>query len=241
MIEFNPWSRSGHKRLYVNDGDEKIGYLDLLSGDLVTDDTDRLRSALTEALGTDARPSPVSLGGDLAMREPGSSIRDQTSESYAAGRAAEQRTAGVLSVLSSFGWRTLHSLPLSDKQDLDHLIVGPTGIHPINTKTTSYAVELSGDTTSVAGWKKDWQSRSRREERLVAQRLEVATGIEVDGLVCGFVSLFAPEIVGDSDVVIPGDLLASHLERMPRVLGDPVVEVLFAAARREDTWTRALA
>lgn len=240
MIELNPWSRSGHKRLYVNDGDEKIGYIDLASGDLVANDLDRLESALAEALPLDVSPSPISLDSDLAAREPGSLIQDLTSESYAAGRAAEQRTAGVLSVLSAFGWRSLHSLPLSDKQDLDHLVIGPTGVHPINTKTTSYAVELGGDSVSVAGWKKDWQARSRREERLVARRLEVATGIDVDDFVVGFVSVFAPEIIDDSDVVVPGDLLARQIRRMPRVLDGSVVDILYVAARREETWTRSL-
>ncbi|MGA5029945.1 nuclease-related domain-containing protein [Streptomyces cellulosae] len=37
-------------------------------------------------------------------------------------------------LLGSQGWRALHSIPLANKVDIDHLLIGPGGVFSINTK-----------------------------------------------------------------------------------------------------------
>nr|WP_246295988.1 nuclease-related domain-containing protein [Arthrobacter wenxiniae] len=43
------------------------------------------------------------------------------------------------------GFRVLHSVPLSPRKDIDHLVIGPTGVWAVNTKATTYEVTAKVD------------------------------------------------------------------------------------------------
>ncbi|NVM96075.1 NERD domain-containing protein [Arthrobacter wenxiniae] len=82
---------------------------------------------------------------DLTANRPGQLIENQDDASYRAGVAGEQRTAGVVAGLERSGFRVLHSVPLSPRKDIDHLVIGPTGVWAVNTKATTYEVTAKVD------------------------------------------------------------------------------------------------
>ena len=55
----------------------------------------------------------------------------------------------------------LHAVPLSPRKDIDYLVVGPTGIHAINTKASSYEVTAKADAVYADGYRQKWISHER--------------------------------------------------------------------------------
>lgn len=47
--------------------------------------------------------------------------------------------------LARRGWRVLHSIPLANNVDVDHLLIGPGGVFSINTKYHHNKVVWVGD------------------------------------------------------------------------------------------------
>jgi hypothetical protein len=99
--------------------------------------------------------------------------------SYRAGVAGEQRTAGVLAGLERDGYRVLHSIPLSPRKDIDHLVIGPTSVHAINTKTSTYAVTAKDGTAYADGYRQTWIESLSRDAGLAAEYLSRAARREV--------------------------------------------------------------
>ncbi|WP_083341337.1 hypothetical protein [Pseudarthrobacter chlorophenolicus] len=139
---YNPWKLKELRRLYVNlpDG-TKIGYLDLATMDVcpgVRPDAGTPAAGAWPAvsgrigapLHTAAQEGPALIKEDeailpahlpwkdLAANRPGQRIEHMDDDTYRAGVAGEQRTAGVLAILERRGYQVLHSLPLSPRKDL---------------------------------------------------------------------------------------------------------------------------
>ncbi|HEX9226814.1 MAG TPA: nuclease-related domain-containing protein, partial [Arthrobacter sp.] len=172
----------------------------------------------------------------LAGNRPGQRIEALDDASYRAGVAGEQRTAGVLAGLERQGYRVLHSLPLSARKDLDHLVIGPSGIFAINTKATTYEVTVKAGGVYADGYRQNWQDSIERDASVVAELLSVAARME---LVCEpLVSVWSA--VG---VRSPGGAVAAGESLQDTILGRPAlyppewVDVVFNVARRSDTWS----
>lgn len=147
---YSPWKIKDVRRLYVNlqDG-AKIGYLDLATMEAFPESAgpaELLQQALAglSTLPAARRLNAVAQMGevrelppkqsvlpwsDLAANRTGQLIENLEDASYRAGVAGEQRTAGVLAGLEHKGYRVLHAVPLSPRKDIDHLVIGPTGVH----------------------------------------------------------------------------------------------------------------
>lgn len=78
----------------------------------------------------------------LQKRKPGQTLKEKVikynkndiSFTYKLGIAGEEFTAKILEGLGS-EYKILHSIPFSEhKKDLDHIVIGPTGIYIINSK-----------------------------------------------------------------------------------------------------------
>ena len=78
----------------------------------------------------------------LQKRKPGQTLKEKVikynkndiSFTYKLGIAGEEFTAKILESLGS-EYKILHSIPFSEhKKDLDHIVIGPTGIYIINSK-----------------------------------------------------------------------------------------------------------
>lgn len=76
------------------------------------------------------------------------------------GRLGEIRTAAVLSSLPKEYW-VKNDIVIGDSGNIDHLVVGPTGIWTIETKYVAGRVTVENDELFVNGYPKKWLSGCR--------------------------------------------------------------------------------
>ncbi len=258
VFVYNPWKLKELRRLYVNlpDG-TKVGYLDLASMAAVSESPDTaglLQRALADLvpgassfaqnlppagalMDLAAAPSkPLLPWIDLSSNRPGQLIENLDDVSYKAGVAGEQRTAGVLAGLEREGYKVLHSVPLSPRKDIDHLVIGPSGIHAVNTKSSSYEVTAKDDAVYADGYRQKWIDSITRDAGLAGEYLARAARmeLEVQPLVAVWSSIgvtsSSPQLVAGEDL---GAVITGHAQVIPAAW----LEVAYNVARRSDTWT----
>lgn len=255
---YSPWKMKDVRRLYVNlqDG-AKIGYLDLATMEAFPESAgtgELLQRALAglstlsaarrlnavEQMGEvrELPPKPSVLPwDDLAASRPGQRIENRDDASYRAGVAGEQRTAGVLASLEREGYRVLHSVPLSSRKDIDHLVIGPNGIWAINTKTSSYEVVAKANGAVYSdGYRQKWIESLARDAGLAGEYL--ARAARMDLAVQPLVAVWSTIGVSSSSPhVVAGDDLCTAITEGAPALPAAWVEVVYNVARRSDTWT----
>lgn len=239
------------RRLYINLADgTKVGYLDLATLDAVPEQgsseglLQRALAGLSPAAA--ARrfiqaahlvdvPRPRPSRSPLTCC-PGQLIENLDDASYRAGVAGEQRTAGVLAGLEREGYRVLHSVPLSPRKDIDHLVIGPTGIHAINTKASSYEVTAKADAVYADGYRQKWIESLTRDAGLAGQYLARAARmeLEVHPLVAVWSSI---GVTSSSPHLVAGEDLSPVITGSGPVFPAAWVEVMYNVVRRSDTWT----
>jgi hypothetical protein len=257
---YNPWKLKELRRLYVNLADgTKIGYLDLATMDAVPESgstQDLLLRALAglspvnaarrfiQAARQGEAPSPELVPNtlpwtDLAAQRPGQLIENLDDASYRAGVAGEQRTAGVLSVLERSGYRVLHSVPLSPRKDIDHLIIGPTGIWAVNTKSTTYDVTAKADGAVYSdGYRQKWLESIVRDAAVAAEHLSVAARMDLQCRPLVAVWSTMSVSTGNEGLSAGEDLIGAITASGAAAVFPPEwVDVLYNVARRSDTWT----
>lgn len=248
---YQPWKMKEIRRLYINltDG-TKVGYLDLATLERVPESAATsalLAVALAELTGSTQQVAPDEAAAgepakhtvpwhDLAGNRPGQRIEGLEDASYRAGVAGEQRTAGVLAGLERQGYRVLHSLPLSPRKDLDHLVIGPTGIFAVNTKSTTYEVTAKAGVIYSDGYRQNWQDSIERDAAVVADLLSVAARMELscEPLLSVWSTIGVQSTGG---VVSPGERLQDQILGRAGLYPPEWVDVVFNVARRSDTWS----
>lgn len=174
---------------------------------------------------------------DLASNIPGQSISDLEDSSYKAGVAGEQRTVGVLASLERQGYRILHSIPLSPRKDIDHQVVGPTGLFALNTKATTYEVAAKSDgTVYTDGYRQNWIGSITPDAGIAAGYLATAArmGLDIQPLVAVWSTL---RVHTASPALVAGDDVARRITGGGHLFPNAWVDVLYNVARRSDTWT----
>lgn len=252
MPLFRVWAKGGVKRLYVTGDDGSgLGYVDLETQAAVPDDAaspEDLRIALASLAakvpGADSTPLPgitrtIEPFTDLADNLPGSSIAALDGPGFAAGVAAEHRTAAIMERLAQrYGWKVLHSIPLSDTKDLDHLLITHRRVWAINTKTTSYRVEAIGESVRVDGHAKEWVPSIERDASVTSEVLSKALRFECRVWPLVVVWSSQPSKI-DTRFVLPGSEVArsfSDHAALDTLHGAAWIDVVHAAARRSDVW-----
>lgn len=93
----------------------------------------------------------------------------------------ERRTGAELGRLTRHGWRVLHSIPLPDGGDIDHLLIGPGGVFSIRTEYhPQQSVRAADDAITVDdGEPRPYITECRAEAALVQQALERHTDFPV--------------------------------------------------------------
>lgn len=259
---YNPWKLKELRRLYINLADgTKVGYLDLATMDAVPEpgeSGDLLQRALAglsprgaarrliqaaQTGETVPRPAPAPPAvnalpwTDLAAHRPGQLIETQEDASYRAGVAGEQRTAGVLAGLERSGYRVLHSVPLSPRKDIDHLVVGPTGIWAINTKATTYDVTAKADGAVYSdGYRQKWVESIVRDAAVAGEHLAVAARMDLRcrPLVAVWSTM---NVTSHCDGLAAGEAITGAITAPGAGFPPEWVEVVYNVARRSDTWT----
>lgn len=140
-------------------------------------------------------------------------------------------------------WRVIHAIPVGNRgSDIDHLVIGPTGVFTINTKTHPDArIWVHGDTIKVNGHNQPYVRNARHEAERAGRLLTRETGISttVRGIVVfygvrgGFTIKSQPEDVH----VTTRREVAAWIRNRQRWLTDERIDTLYEAARRSTTWT----
>jgi hypothetical protein len=86
----------------------------------------------------------------------------------------ERRTGAELGRLTRHGWRVLHSIPLADGADIDHLLIGPGGVFTVRTEYhPQQSVRADDDTVRIDdGDPRPYIAECRSEAALVRKVLE---------------------------------------------------------------------
>jgi hypothetical protein len=202
---------------------------------------------------------PLTAADDLSANRPGESLLDKSGpglikrvvlqllrrpaewDSWRKGLAGEQRVGAELRRLERHGWRVLHSIPLADKVDVDHLLIGPGGVFSINTKHHyKRAVWVGDDSVKVDhGKPAPYARRSRAEAKRVARVLE---------RFCGFSVPVEPVLVfvGVTDLKVAATQLSVRVYRerevaalapLSGVLTAERVEQVYSVARHRQAWS----
>ncbi|GAA2438677.1 nuclease-related domain-containing protein [Streptomyces glaucus] len=216
--------------------------------------------------GATARPTlpPLTPADDLAVNLPGASLRDLLDESgpglmervisrvlrrptewdsWRKGLAGERRVGAELNRLGRHGWRVLHSIPLANKVDIDHLLIGPGGVFSINTKHHhKRAVWVGDDSVKVDhGKPAPYARKSRAEANRVVRVLERYCDFPVPvEPVLVFVGVSELKVVATQlSVRVYEERQVAALAPLSGVLTADQVEQVYSVARHRQAWAQA--
>lgn len=177
---------------------------------------------------------------------PGQVVIDDEAKGWYLGVKGERRVAQLLEGLGE-SWTVLHSVPAGSKgRDIDHLIVGPSGVFTVNTKySPGKEVWCAGRGLLVGGVSQAKYLRAAMSEiRQAEVALSHASGLTVP--VSGLIVFVAPgrltrkASVGDPDVDLrvlrDAELLSTIQSR--RIFSDDQVRQIAEAACNPKTWLR---
>ncbi|MFF5668452.1 nuclease-related domain-containing protein [Streptomyces griseofuscus] len=207
---------------------------------------------------------PLTPADDLAVNTPGASLRDKLDDSGAGlvervvswllrrptewdswrkGLAGERRVGAELNRLGRHGWRVLHSIPLANKVDIDHLLIGPGGVFSINTKHHPDKVVWVGDDSVKVdhGKPAPYARKNRAEAKRVTRVLERYCDFPVPvEPVLVFVGVTELKVVATQlDVRVYQERQVSALAPLSGVLTADQVERVYSVARHRQAWSHA--
>jgi hypothetical protein len=181
----------------------------------------RLAKLRLRELAVEQRPWRVGLQGELAVGQ----ILDRL-------------------VASDPRWHVVHSIPISRSgADVDHLVIGPTGVYSLNTKHHPGGnLFVAHDAVLVNGTRYPYVRNSRHEAKSVVRALSAACRrpVRVDGVVVAVGLRRLTVRAQPADVVVISVRgLVKWLTAGPVRLSPGEIESIFEAARRSPTWRRS--
>jgi len=165
--------------------------------------------------------------------------------SWYKGALGEIEVARVLSDLGP-DWTVLHSVPVgSGASDIDHVLIGPTGVFTINTKNHAEAkVWVGGGTIMVNGHRTSYARASVFEAQRASRLVSAAAGAEVAVVPVIVVVGAASLRFGDKTPtvrVVTASQLRRWLFSLPRMHSEEALAYLTLVAEERATWhTQAL-
>jgi hypothetical protein len=134
------------------------------------------QAVITELLSQQAQRKERSALAQLLGLSP----LDDDSRPWYWGALGEIAVGDVLKRLGA-EWHALHAIPVGKRDsDIDHLVVGPTGVFTINTKNHSgKSVWVAGRTFMVSGQRKPWIRNAEHEAARASRLLSGAVGLPV--------------------------------------------------------------
>lgn len=200
---------------------------------------------------------------DLALNRPGAGLRQKSFDiqnrypvrvllarvlsvhnserAWRRGAMGEEEVARRLQRLDE-AWHVIHSVPIGDGDtDIDHLVIGPKGVFSLNTKNhLGKRVTVYDHAIYVSGKKLPYIQKSRAEGKRSSKLLSAACGFSVS--VTPVIVIMASELVVKG---LPGGVavvgrrkIVEWLTSRPTQLSAHQVELIFAAARRRQTWQK---
>ncbi|MFC5379312.1 nuclease-related domain-containing protein [Aquipuribacter nitratireducens] len=157
-------------------------------------------------------------------------------QAWQAGADGEQRVGALLDALGP-GWQVLHDVhwPGRQKANLDHVVVGPTGVWVVDTKNWSGAVSLRDGVLRCGGYRKGREADAVMDAAAaLAATLPPHQRGAVRGLLClaGSGADLDVAAVGGGTLVVGAASLVELVTSGPPVLGpqqlDEVADTLVA-------------
>lgn len=149
-------------------------------------------------------------------------------------------------VLAGLGpeYTVLHAVPVGEKSaDIDHVVIGPTGIFTLNTKRHSgRKVWTAKGTFLVDGVRQPYIRNSEHEGRRAGKLLSAAVRLDVSAsaaIVVVDASRLTVKGKHAAVSVLPPQQLLRWITRRPVVFSPAQVSLLSAAAAQPSTWRRA--
>jgi len=137
-------------------------------------------------------------------------------------------------------WRILHAIPVgSGDTDIDHLVIGPSGVFSINSKHhRGKKVWASPKVLMVSGHKQDHLRNSRSEATRATRILSTAAGVQVTVVpVIAIVGAARITLRGATAVkVLASADLARWLRRKRAILDDAEIQRLSLLATNARVW-----
>lgn len=155
----------------------------------------------------------------------------QSTTAWMTGAEGEERTASYLDPLAAEGFVIFHDrkIPMS-RANVDHIVIGPTGVFVVETKNVAGDFRLSGDDVRIGGRRVALVDEVRREVdatwSAVAPVL-APRGLRVVPVVCAHranLPLFRQSVAGVR--IVSGRGLAQHIRGQPAVLSAAEVQEL---------------
>lgn len=167
-------------------------------------------------------------------------------QTWELGARGEELVGGKLDEELGSNWKVLHSVPVGDEgADIDHLVIGPSGVYSVNTKNhPGSSITCAENKVRVEGQSMSknhpYARNSRFEARRASKILSIAMGTEVPvhGLVVFICeSLDVMNNPKDGKVAyLCADDVTGWLKTRNQVYPDKSVERIFDKARWSDTW-----
>jgi hypothetical protein len=207
---------------------------------------------------------PLTEADDLAVNPPGAALRDLLDETgpglvergvsrllrrptewdtWRKGLAGERRVGAELNRLARHGWHVLHSVPLANQVDIDHLLIGPGGVFSINTKHHHRkAVWVGDDSVKVdhgkpAPYARKSRAEAKRVARVLAYYCDFPVPVEP---VLVFVGVTDLKVVATQLTVrVYKERQVSALAPLSGVLTVDQVEQVYSVARHRQAWSQA--
>ncbi|WP_202867679.1 nuclease-related domain-containing protein [Kribbella pittospori] len=155
------------------------------------------------------------------------------------GALGEIAVGRLLSRLDS-KWVVLHAVPVGRGADIDHVVVGPSGVFTVNTKNHSgKRVWVAGHTFLVSGSRTDHIRNSEFEGRRAAKLLGKALGWPVP--IRPVIAVYDPQRLHIEKPpagvdVVDARRLVRWLKKRPAVLGPEAVEHIVSVIGELATW-----
>jgi len=150
------------------------------------------------------------------------------------GAAGERRTARLLTPLERHGWAVLHDLAIAgSKANIDHLVIGPSGVVAIDTKQYRGRLRLDSDGMVwhgrhllVSALRKTLWEADQADEVLGVADIQVPAIMAIHGATVPWGRLQA-----DGVIVAPARQVPDLLRALPPILGPERVAWLADRAR----------
>jgi hypothetical protein len=161
--------------------------------------------------------------------------------SWYLGAIGEMKVGELLAGLGP-AWFVRHAVPIgAGTKDVDHLVIGPSGVFSINTKHRAGASIWVGDTAlKVNNQASDYIRSAKRDSADVARRLTAKVGFPV--VVTATLAFVNARSIKDSGVaatrgvcVVDAKRLAAWLRGRPRQLSDTELALIRIAAEEPET------
>jgi hypothetical protein len=183
--------------------------------------------------------------GRITERAAGQGAREKArtagagASSWNKGAQGEAHVGRLLDSLDPKHWTVLHDLPLDTNWNIDHLVIGPTGVFVIDTKNLSGTVLVNGSEIEHNGFQVNYVEKMAEVVQRVRQNLCSAAGwntLWVQGILAFIGARLEIEAFPHDLCVVRANNLVPILRTWNNSLSWRQRQVLSEAALNPRTW-----